>query len=298
MIKRVALAFLYGDLFEKVVYRTRPYEKTPGSVDQLHDQWLKIVKPNIENGSFHEFKQNVAQIVQDFDHISLRNIRKPKVTLVGEILVKYSPIANNNIVRLLEKEGAEVNCPEIAGFLNYSLYNQIYKHDQLGFSLKNKVLAQVAIKLIDLCEKPMNRALKCSKRFCASQAIEQIAQGAEKIINLGNETGEGWFLTGEMVESLKQGINNIICMQPFGCLPNHIVGKGVVKQLHSQYPKANIALIDYDPSLSAVNQLNRIRLMLSTAKKNLAHELQQEQQATTSSSPQRAAENRLASNIN
>ncbi len=143
----------------------------------------------------------------------------------------------------------------------------------------------------------MNNALKQSKRFTASQAIEKIAQGAETIINLGNQTGEGWFLTGEMVESLQQGINNIICMQPFGCLPNHIVGKGVVKQLRTQYPKANIALIDYDPSLSAVNQLNRIRLMLATAKKNLAREVQQKQQ-TTISSPQRAAENRLASNIN
>lgn len=283
LVKRAALAFLYGDLFEKVVYRTRPYEKAPGSVDQLHDQWLQLIKTNIENGSFHEFKHNVVQIVQDFDALPLKQIQKPRVTLVGEILVKYSPIANNNIVRLLEKEGAEVNCPEIAGFLNYSLYNQTYKHDHLGFSLKNKILAEVAIKLINLCEKPMNNALKQSKRFTASQAIEKIAQGAEAIINLGNQTGEGWFLTGEMVESLQQGINNIICMQPFGCLPNHIVGKGVVKQLRSQYPKANIALIDYDPSLSTVNQLNRIRLMLATAKKNLAKQATSKQELTKKS---------------
>lgn len=270
LVKRAALAFLYGDLFEKVVYRTRPYEKVPGSVDKLHQQWLEIVGPNIKNGSFHEFKQNVDQIVADFDRIALKDVVKPRVTLVGEILVKYSPIANNDLVRLLESEGAEAVCPDIVGFMNYSLFNQIYKHDHLGSPLKNKWLAEVALKLIRQCEKPMNKALKKSRRFEGIEAIDQIAAGAKSIINLGNQTGEGWFLTGEMVASLKQGVNNIICMQPFGCLPNHIVGKGVVKELRRQYPMANIALIDYDPSLSTVNQLNRIRLMLATAKKNLA----------------------------
>lgn len=269
LVKRAALAFLYGDLFEKVVYRTRPYEEVPGSVDQLHQQWLAVVGPNVENGSFHEFKQNVAQIVTDFDRIALKKMVKPRVTLVGEILVKYSPIANNDLVRLLETEGAEAVCPDIVGFMNYSLFNQIYKHDHLGSSLKNKWLAELALKLIQQCEKPLNKALKKSHRFSSIEAIDQIADGAKSIINLGNQTGEGWFLTGEMVASLKQGINNIICMQPFGCLPNHIVGKGVVKELRHQYPQANIALIDYDPSLSTVNQLNRIRLMLATAKKNL-----------------------------
>ena len=170
---------------------------------------------------------------------------------------------------MLETEGAEAVCPDIVGFMNYSLFNQIYKHDHLGSSLKNKWLAELALKLIQQCEKPLNKALKKSHRFSSIEAIDQIADGAKSIINLGNQTGEGWFLTGEMVASLKQGINNIICMQPFGCLPNHIVGKGVVKELRHQYPQANIALIDYDPSLSTVNQLNRIRLMLATAKKNL-----------------------------
>ena len=134
---------------------------------------------------------------------------------------------------------------------------------------KSKFLAELAIKMIRLCEKPMNEALKNSERFDGIEAIEQIADGAQDILSLGNQTGEGWFLTGEMVESLQNGVNNIVCMQPFGCLPNHVVGKGVVKELRSKYPMANIALVDYDPSLSFVNQLNRIRLMLATAKKNM-----------------------------
>lgn len=269
LVKRVALAFLYGDLFERVVYRTRPYETEEGAVDALHKEWLDRIQPNVKNGSFHEFKRNVAKIVEDFDNIPLTAEKKPRVAIVGEILVKYSPIANNNIVRVLESEGAEVVCPDIVGFMNYSLYNQVYKHDHLGGSKKSKVLAELAIKMIRLCEKPMNEALKNSERFDGIEAIEQIADGAQDILSLGNQTGEGWFLTGEMVESLQNGVNNIVCMQPFGCLPNHVVGKGVVKELRSKYPMANIALVDYDPSLSFVNQLNRIRLMLATARKNM-----------------------------
>lgn len=269
LVKRVALAFLYGDLFERVVYRTRPYETEEGAVDALHKEWLNKIQSNVKNGSFHEFKRNVAKIVEDFDNIPLTAEKKPRVAIVGEILVKYSPIANNNIVRVLENEGAEVVCPDIVGFMNYSLYNQVYKYDHLGGSKKSKVLAELAIKMIRLCEKPMNEALKNSERFDGIEAIEQIADGAQDILSLGNQTGEGWFLTGEMVESLQNGVNNIVCMQPFGCLPNHVVGKGVVKELRSKYPMANIALVDYDPSLSFVNQLNRIRLMLATARKNM-----------------------------
>ncbi|MCP9313576.1 2-hydroxyacyl-CoA dehydratase [Liquorilactobacillus satsumensis] len=271
LVKRLALAFLYGDLFEKVVYRTRPYEAQEGQADQLHTTWLERARKNIITGKFNEFRQNVSKIVTAFDHMPLKNVKKPKVGIVGEIFVKYSPLANNNIVRLLEKEGAEVVCPDIIGFMNYSLYNQIYRHDHLGFSNKSKLFAKLALKVIDWCEKPLNEALKNSNRFTISTAIEQLAADASAILSLGNQTGEGWFLTGEMIECLQNGTNNIVCMQPFGCLPNHIVGKGVVKELRSQYPQANIALIDYDPSVSLVNQVNRLKLMLATANKNLVN---------------------------
>ncbi|WP_416353307.1 acyl-CoA dehydratase activase-related protein [Agrilactobacillus fermenti] len=269
LLKRLAIAFLYGDLFERVVYRTRPYEQEAGQVNQLHTQWLSLVQDNVKNGSLREFKRNVKQIVADFDSVPLRNIQKPKVGIVGEILVKYSPIANNNIVSLLENEGAEAVVPDIAGFMNYSLYNQKIKHEQFGLSLKSEVLANAGIKLVYQLQKPMQQALEQSRRFTGITKIETLAASASKILNLGNQTGEGWFLTGEMIELLDDGVDNIICMQPFGCLPNHVVGKGVIKELRRQYPKANIAPIDYDPGVSVVNQLNRIRLMLASANKNM-----------------------------
>lgn len=280
LVKRVALAFLYGDLFEKVVYRTRPYETEPGMIDKMHDNWLKLVQPSIRKGSFSEFKKNVAEIVEDFDTVPLNETPKPKVGLVGEILVKYSPIANNDLVHLLEKEGAEAVVPDIVGFMNYSLYNQIYKYKEFGASKKAEVFAQMAMKVIKWCEQPMQKALTSSKRFEGSEAIEELAGDASKILSLGNQTGEGWFLTGEMIELLKSGVPNIICMQPFGCLPNHIVGKGMVKELRRRFPGANIAPIDYDPGASIVNQLNRIRLMLATANKKLKEELANENTVT------------------
>lgn len=269
LLKKVAIAFLYGDLFEKVVYRTRPYEVVPGSVNELHDEWLKKIAHSIEIGSFRLFKKNMYQIVNDFDNIAIHDVKKPKVGVVGEILVKYSPIANNDVISILESEGAEAVVPGIAGFMNYSLYNSIWKYENLGFSKKSKWIAEFAIKLIERCEKPMNEALKASKRFTGITPIDRLAEDASKILSIGNHTGEGWFLTGEMIDLLKNDVPNIICLQPFGCLPNHVVGKGVMKELRHQYPGANIAAIDYDPGVSIVNQLNRIRLLLATAEKKV-----------------------------
>ncbi|SJZ51495.1 CoA-substrate-specific enzyme activase, putative [Pilibacter termitis] len=269
LLKRIVVSFLYGDLFERVVYRTRPYEVKTGSVDALHQEWLKKVQRNVRNGSFTQFNRNMKKIIKDFDTIPLTDEKKARVGVVGEILVKYSPTANNDIVRLLESEGAEVVVPDIIGFLNYSFYNQIWRYKELGMSKRAKQFGEIAIKLIEVIEKPMHKALVKSERFEGIKSIYEIAEGAEQILSIGNHTGEGWFLTGEMIELLKEDVNNIVCMQPFGCLPNHVVGKGVVKELRHQYPKANIAAIDYDPGVSLVNQLNRIRLMMATAKKEL-----------------------------
>ncbi len=269
MLKRVAVAFLYGDLFERVVYRTRPYELEEGRIDQLHQEWLKKVEKNVRNGSFTLFNSNMKKIIKAFDTVPLSSEKKPKVGVVGEILVKYSPTANNDIVRLLEAEGAEAVVPDIVGFMNYSLYNQIWKYEQLGMSKQSKLLAQFAIKMIEWIEKPMDKALRNSERFDGIQSIDTLAKDASQILSIGNHTGEGWFLTGEMIELLKNEVHNIVCMQPFGCLPNHVVGKGVIKELRHRYPDANIAAIDYDPGVSIVNQLNRIRLMMATANKKL-----------------------------
>ncbi|MGC6768560.1 acyl-CoA dehydratase activase-related protein [Enterococcus sp. LJL51] len=274
LLKRVAIAFLYGDLFERVVYRTRPYETEPGMIDKMHTEWLKKIEKNVRNGSLTQFNRNMKKIIKDFDEVPLLDIVKPKVGVVGEILVKYSPTANNDIVRLLEEEGAEAVVPDIVGFMNYSLYNQIFKYENLGMSKKSKMIAEFAIRMIELVEKPMDKALRNSERFEGIASIYELAEDAGKILSIGNHTGEGWFLTGEMIELLKAGVNNIVCMQPFGCLPNHVVGKGVVKELRHQYPKANIAAIDYDPGVSLVNQLNRIRLMMATANKMAKEEVE------------------------
>lgn len=270
MMKRLAVAFLYGDLFERVVYRTRPYEQEAGAVDRLHQEWLEKIAKNVRNGSFSLFNRNMKKIIQDFDQVPLNAIKKPRVGVVGEILVKYSPTANNDVVRLLEAEGAEAVVPDIVGFMNYSLYNQIWRYEHLGMAKKSKMIADFAIMAIERLQKPMDKALRASTRFEGIHSIHQLAEQASEIVSIGNHTGEGWFLTGEMIDLLENDVNNIICLQPFGCLPNHVVGKGVMKELRHQYPQANIAAIDYDPGVSIVNQLNRIRLLMATANKALA----------------------------
>lgn len=272
MLKRIAVAVLYGDLFERLVYRTRPYEINPGEIDELHQKWIKKVEKNVRNGSLTQFNSNMKRIIREFDTVPISDEVKPKVGVVGEILVKYSPTANNDIVRLLEEEGAEAVVPDLIGFMGYSLYNQIWKHENLGMAKKSKSLAEFAIQIIEMIEKPMAKELNKSERFTGVHSIYDLAEDASQVLSIGNQTGEGWFLTGEMINLLKTGVDNIVCMQPFGCLPNHVVGKGVVKELRRQYPQANIAAIDYDPGVSVVNQLNRIRLMMATANKMLKKE--------------------------
>lgn len=269
LVKRIALAAMYGDLFERVVYRTRPYEKNPGEVNEWYKHYLEIAKDDVKKGSFTRFRHHMKQIIQTFDQIELLDIVKPRVGVVGEILVKYSPIANNNIIELLESEGAEAVVPDLIGFMNYSLYNQVWRSKNLGQSKQSQYLASLALKIIEELEKPMHKELLKSNRFDGIASIKHLAESTQSYISIGSHTGEGWFLTGEMIHLLETGVNNIICMQPFGCLPNHVVGKGMLKTLRESFPQANITAIDYDPGISIVNQLNRIRLMLSTANKNL-----------------------------
>ena len=211
--------------------------------------------------------------MRDFDCLPITDEKKPRVGVVGEILVKYHPAANNDVVTLLESEGAEAVVPDLTDFLLYCCYNQIYKADNLGESKKTARLNKMLIRFFEWMRKDARDELAKSKHFEPTCYIEDTAKNAESIVSIGNQTGEGWFLTGEMLELMHQGVPNIICAQPFACLPNHIVGKGVIKELRHEYPKANIVAIDYDPGASEVNQLNRIKLMLSTAHKNLKKEI-------------------------
>lgn len=272
LAKRVIIGAMYGDLFMRVLYRTRPYELQLGSANQLYQSWITKCNQNIESASLHEFKKNVYQIVDDFDHLPLKDIKKPRVGLVGEILVKFHPTANNEIVNIIEREGGEAIMPDLIDFFQYCFYSTRFERKHFHATKKQEQLCNIAIKAVDFLRKDMIKALKKSQRFDAPIPINELAQKASKIVSIGNQTGEGWLLTAEMIELIESGVSNIVCMQPFACLPNHITGKGTIKALRKQYPNSNIVAIDYDPGASEVNQLNRIKLMLSTAFKNLDKE--------------------------
>ncbi len=271
LLTDAAKAVVYGDLFMRCVYRVRPYEITPGSADLLHAKWKAICVDSLVNKHTRWPYSKVCKgIVEDFDNLPIHeDMRKPRVGIVGEILVKYMPLANNHLVELLEREGAEAVVPDLMDFMNYSLYNLDYKHEFLGESWKQSAASKAGIALIRGIRKPAMDALEKSRRFEAPMPIEQVADLARNFLSIGNQYGEGWFLTGEMAELISSGCPNIVCIQPFACLPNHVVGKGVIKRLKETYSQANIVAVDYDPGASEVNQLNRIKLMLTTARQGL-----------------------------
>lgn len=278
MLMRAAYGAVFGDIFMRCVYRMRPYEKEKGSVEAVHQKWLKRCREFVsaKHMNFFKFQKMCRQMIEDFDAIPVTGEIKPRVGIVGEILVKYAPAANNHLVELLEAEGAEAVVPDLLDFMLYCFYNQIYKADQLGMSKKAAFISKLGIDALEFLRGSARKAFEKSKNFHPPISIYQTVEYAKTIVSIGNQTGEGWFLTGEMVELIHSGVNNIVCTQPFACLPNHVVGKGVIKELRKQYPLSNIVAIDYDPGASEVNQLNRIKLMLSTAQKNLKKQTQSE----------------------
>ncbi len=272
LIHRVMMAMVYGDCLMKVLYRVRPYEQVAGSANKLYRHWAGILKDSMQKLSVRDFAHNLQHMVADFDTLPLADIRKPKVGIVGEILVKYHPTANNDVVGVVESEGAEAVVPDLLDFLLYSLLGIEYRYHNLSGSKIGQIASAVSAGVLELYRRPYREAIAASQRFLPIQNIKDIAAGAKDLISLGHQTGEGWFLTGEMIELIEHGVENIICTQPFACLPNHVTGKGMMKALKRRYPKANIVAIDYDPGMSEINQLNRIKLMLSTAFKNLGTE--------------------------
>ncbi|ROR29463.1 putative CoA-substrate-specific enzyme activase [Mobilisporobacter senegalensis] len=269
MLNRAMQAIVYGDVFMRVLYKTRPYEQIPGSANALHDKWRTICQKSVMNGNWSEYKQNIKGIIHEFDTLPLTEEVKPKVGIVGEILVKFLPAANNHLVELIESEGAEAVVPDLLDFLMYCSYNTNFKAEFLGKSKVSATVNNIAIRMLEHFRKEASKILKASTRFTPPVPIATLAEYASPIVSLGNQTGEGWFLTGEMIELIHSGVDNIVCTQPFACLPNHVVGKGVIKELRAKFPDSNIVAIDYDPGASEVNQLNRIKLMLSTANKKL-----------------------------
>jgi predicted nucleotide-binding protein (sugar kinase/HSP70/actin superfamily) len=262
-------ALVYGDLLMRTLYRTRPYEAVPGSADALHSKLNEMCKNSLHKTSLSEFRRNCKTKVEEFDKLPLDEKKKPRVGVVGEVLVKFHPTANNDIVSLLESEGAEAVVPDLTDFLLYGSHNIEFKRRNLGGPLMGKIAADAVIAIIELYRSTAKKALNRSARFHAPVPIRKMGEMASPIVSLGNQTGEGWFLTAEMVELITSGVNNIVCLQPFACLPNHVTGKGVIKALRGLYPLSNIVAVDYDPGASEVNQLNRIKLMLSAARRNM-----------------------------
>ncbi|MCR5665429.1 MAG: 2-hydroxyacyl-CoA dehydratase [Eubacterium sp.] len=264
-----------GDVFMRCVYRMRPYEAEKGSTNALHEKWKKVVIEFLTSKkipSHRKFKKLVRDIIKDFDNLPILDIKKPRVGIVGEILVKFMPAANNHLVELLEAEGAEAVVPDLIDFFLYCFYNNNFKYKILGMSKKSMRMSNLGIKATEWLRKPARKAFEESVHFEPPTRIETLADYARPFVSIGNQTGEGWFLTGEMVELIHSGAPNIVCTQPFACLPNHIVGKGVIKKLRHEFPESNIVAIDFDPGASEVNQLNRIKLMLSSAKNKMEKE--------------------------
>ena len=266
LVIRALTAVVYGDVLSRCLYRVRPYEIEKGSANKLYEQWNEKLKTSLKKLSLKEYKKNIAAIVKDFNELPVYDIQKPRVGIVGEILVKYHPVANNFVVDLVESEGAEAVVPDLMGFIYFILDHANTRRELLTVSNARYYLQNKLISLLEWLEKPYLDAVKGTK-FGSFMKVSEMRKLVDGIVSTGNIAGEGWFLTAEMVELMHGGVNNIICMQPFACLPNHVTGKGVIGELRRRNPLSNIIAVDYDPGASEVNQINRIKLMLSHAVK-------------------------------
>ena len=262
---RALKALCLGDLLMRVLYRTRPYEQEKGAANALYRRYADRIKTELKNMSVRSYRNIVRDIVHDFDTLPLIPMEKPRIGVVGEILVKFHPTANNDIVGTIEREGAECVMPDLMDFFFYSLFDGIYYETSLESSALNRLKYHIAIRYIERYRSEMKKALNKSRRFTAPESIYNLAKGVHGVLDLGNAAGEGWFLTAEMVELIKSGVVSIACLQPFACLPNHVTGKGMIKELRRRYPDAQISAIDFDPGASEVNQLNRLKLLLANA---------------------------------
>ena len=271
MLLGIVKAAVLGDVLSALTLATRPYEVNKGETDKLLAEFQDKLYKDFLKGRIGGGKKRVREMVRAFDKIEVRSINKPKVGLVGEILVKFHPGANNECIRVIEDEGGEAVMPGIMDFFLYCLYNTLFRRDNLGLSPKVAYGCELAVNLIQKYRDGVNSVLMKNEKFkrLVPSHMADIAKGAEKILKLGHCTGEGWFLTGEMIELIESGTKNIICVQPFACLPNHVTGKGMIKEIRRQFPEANIVPVDYDPGASEVNQLNRIKLMMATAFENM-----------------------------
>jgi len=269
LIKKGIMALLYGDLLMKALFQTRPYERVKGETLRVYQSWMNRCKVSLASGDRSSFRENLKGMVRDFEAIETVSQNKPRVGLVGEILVKYHPTANNHMAEFIEDLGAELVVPGLMDFFLYCALGREIDYRMLAGKPMPRMLGNLFIRFVEEYRNDVREALKESQRYTPPAHIHEMARLVDGLLSLGNHTGEGWLLTAEMAELIEAGAHHIVCMQPFACLPNHITGKGMLKGIKERYPQANIVAIDYDPGASEVNQINRIRLMLERAK---AHE--------------------------
>lgn len=279
---RLIQALVIGDAIQKMLLRVRPYEAAPGSAMALYERWNDLWREWFASGGKRvggfgriSYKKLTKICVQEFDALRLRDIpRKPRVGIVGEILVKFHPYANNHAVKVIEDEGCEAVLPGLLQFFEYSMADGKWDWENLGMNPKGRFTKPLGLWILRQYNSAVNRAFRATGgKFTPTQNIMDMYDRSKDIASMGNQAGEGWYLVSEMVDMIEHGCPNIICVQPFACLPNHIVGKGMFRPLRNRFPQANIVGIDYDPGASAVNQLNRIKLMISTAKLNADRDL-------------------------
>lgn len=263
--QRLIMAVIYGDALMQFLYRTRPYEKVPGSAENLCREWQrKICEALLQPHSYHAYARNLSRLISDFDHLPLMDVeRRPCIGIVGEIYVKFSPIASNDLARAIESNGGEAEASGILDFFLYSLLDSRFQRQYLGGSMTRDLRDTFIRHLLEWYRRPYERAVKRSRRFHAITPIERLAKRASSYLSLGHRAGEGWFLTADMIDLLDHGCRGIVCLQPFACLPNHITGEGMARRLHMTHPEAVFLSLDCDASVSHVNQLNRLKLMMS-----------------------------------
>ncbi len=270
MVNRMMLAMLYGDLLLKLANACRPYELESGATDALMGAWLQKVRHVILTQKRHDVSRLATEIVADFDALPLEAQRnRPKVGIVGEILVKYHPDANNRLVSLIEQEGGEAVVPDILDFVQYCISSDLFRGQYSRVSWLDGIKSRVMVWYVERTRNRVRAAINRSTRFRDRGDFRRLMKRTDLPVSPCNHTGEGWLLTAEMIEMIEHGVPNIVCVQPFACLPNHVTGKGVMKELRARHPHANITAIDYDPGTTEVNQLNRIKLMMAVAMKNM-----------------------------
>ena len=262
---RLVQAVVYGDALQMCLYRTRPYEKEPGSAETLYRTWQKKAAESILKGeSYRQYSKNLSRIIKDFERLPLSDVkRRPRIGIVGEIYVKFSPIASNDIVHAIEANGGEA---ETSGMLDFFLYGSLDSHFQRKYmdgSFQKDLKDSFSRYIIEWYRRPLEKALKGSKRFHGITPISKLAKRASQYLSLGNRAGEGWFLTADMIDLLYHECRGVVCLQPFACLPNHITGEGMIHKLHGAYPEAVFLALDCDASASEVNQANRLKLMMN-----------------------------------